>query len=117
MNKEIKSLTIDLEDMMETASAVQGEAFADLIAFVMNSRNLVKLFHAAIEVSIQDGKSILHDLDDPVSKTMLHIMSANTSSYADALQLSGEKIDEALKVIDAMTDKINSATKKMMEEE
>ena len=117
MEKEIKNLSADLQEMMETAQAVQGEAFADLIAYVMNSRNLVKLFHGAIEASLEEGKNILPNMDDPISKTMLSIMSINTSSYADALELSSDKIDEALKFIDAMTDKINLASRKMAEGE
>jgi len=117
MDKEIKNLSADLQEMMETAQAVQGQAFTDLIAYVMNSRNLVKLFHGAVEASLNEGKNILPNMDDPITKTMLGIMSINTTSYAEALNLSEEKIDEALKFIDAMTDKINLASRKMTEGE
>jgi hypothetical protein len=111
--RELKELTIDLEDMMETAEAIQGEKFADLSGYVMNNRNLTELIAIAVQFSVEEGKNVLLDEEDPISDTIIKILSTNTNAYAMALGLSDEQIDEALKFIDAMSDKIQSTKQKM----
>lgn len=115
IHKEIKNLTVDLEEMMETAGAVQGEIFTDLVCFVMNHRNLIQLIAGAVDYSLEQNKNILRSADDPIAETIVNMLSANTNAYARALDLSDEKIDEALKFMDAMSEKIYNTKLKMRE--
>ena len=115
--KPIKELKIDIEDMMETARAIQGEAFADLVAYIMNSRNLIKLTHGAIEMSIHAQENLFKDSKEPIANTWLGIISSNTSAFADALNLTEKQMGEAMAFVNVLTDKINHATGKLTEED
>jgi chemotaxis protein histidine kinase CheA len=115
--KEIENLTTDLEDMMETARSVQGEVFTNLVSYVMNNHNLMQLLAGAVEQSIKEQKNIFRNPEEPVSEMMLNMLSHNTNAYAEALNLSEEKIDEAMKFIDAMSTKIYNTRVKMRSSE
>ena len=115
--KPIKELKIDIEDMMETARAIQGEAFSDLVAYIMNSRNLIRLTHGAIEMSIEAQKNLFRDSKDPIANTWLGIIGSNTSAFAEALNLTEKQVSEAMAFVNVLTDKINHATGKLEEED
>jgi hypothetical protein len=115
--KEIENLTTDLEDMMETAEAVQGEAFADLACFVMNSRNLAELIGVAVEWSLEKNKNILLEKNGRLAEAITTLLSTSTNAYARAIGISEEKIQEAMKFIDVMNDKIETTKQKIRSSE
>jgi hypothetical protein len=115
--KPLKELKIDIEDMMETARAIQGEGFANLVTYIMNSRNLIKLTHGAIEMSIQAQENLFRDSKDPVANAWLGIIGSNTSAFAEALDLTEKQVGEAMAFVNVLTDKVNNATSKLEEED
>jgi hypothetical protein len=106
--KEIEDLSTDLQDMMETAEAVQGKDFANLVSYVMNVHNLTAMISMAVDCSIEESKNILRDDDDQTADIILRLLSSNTNSYAEALNLPEEKVEEAVLFINVIHEKINS---------
>jgi hypothetical protein len=109
--KHVEDLATKIEEMMETAQAVKGEAFADLIRYMLNTKSLIKAMYAAIEVSIQEKENILLKDENFISDALKHITAVNTKLFIEALNLTEEQVSEVMKHVRAVDKQVTETMK------
>ena len=117
MPKQVEDLVTDLEDMMETAEAVHGEQFANFAAYLMNSKSVMKLMAIAVDMSIEEGKSILANEKHPIVDAMTSLMASNAKRCAEAAKLTEEQMVEVFKFTSALAKKTTGVMNTLNKEE
>lgn len=115
--KPLEELSDSFEEMFETAEAVKGEAFAKFVGFMVNAQTMVKIISMVCEESLDEGRYVLEDENHPMRKVINRILNQGIHMYAEALDLTEETMDEAVKFAEAMHNKINSAEDRMLKED
>ena len=114
--QSIKDLSTAFEEMFETAQAVKGEHFTELVGMMVNASSLVKVIGIAVSESLEAGEYVLADPNNPIRKTITRILHQNLSMFASAAGLSDEDVKEAQKFAEHMQGKIDKAEDAMGEE-
>lgn len=105
----IEDLGDSFEEMFETMEAVKGEQFAQFVGFVLNSGTLIKIMSMVAHDSIEQGEYVLADENHPLRKMVAKILNQGANMYAEALGLPEDVLKEAVKMAEAMQDKISHA--------
>lgn len=116
-SQPIKNLTTAFEEMFETAEAVKGEHFTELVGMILNASSLVKIIGVAVSDSLEAGQYVLADVNNPIRKTITRILHQNLSMFASAAGLSEEDVAEAQKFAEEMQKKIDQAEDELEDEE
>jgi adenylate cyclase len=109
----IKNLSDAFADMFETAEAVKGERFAEMVGLILNTGSLVKVIGMAVHESMKTGEYILADTNNATRKTITRILNQHLSMFADAAGLSDEDVEEANRFAKEMQKKIDEAENAM----
>ena len=88
--ESIKNLTTSFEEMFETAQAVKGEHFTELVGMMVNASSLVKVIGIAVSDSLEAGEYVLADPNNPIRKTITRILHQNLSMFASAAVIKAD---------------------------
>lgn len=111
--QNLKDLTTNLEEIMETTEAVKGEAFANLVRYLLNTQSLIKAIHGTIFASMEANENILLEEEDNfISGVLRSIMMSNTRLVIEALELTEDQVAEVMKQVESIGKQIKSAVNK-----
>lgn len=89
----------ELFAVMETATKIKGENFANYAKFLMNLHGLLEIFGQNFEPSEQIRESPKRDtIIKQLEKMIANVCHTQSMMYAEALNLSSEDVNEAVQL-------------------
>ena len=117
MSQDYSKFHQTFDDMIESARAVRGEAFAKLVMQIINQKAIIKMVDVIAHMSAEAGETILADKDQPFTEMLAVILRQNISMMTDVLELNHEMLKEALEFADRLTDQGENIAKDMADKE
>lgn len=89
-----------IEEIVENARSINGEAFADFLVFVNRNSGVIKLVSATRHMTDEQA--------DQVMSVVCDMMGRSAADYAKALQLSQRQVNDALNLCGTVQERIRN---------